>query len=553
MSNVFKELLLEGALCDTVIKVADVELRAHRIILCSCSSFFRDLFCSEPSTSGQKVYNISDVTPNVMGLILEYAYTNSVVVTDNNVLELLAGAERLSVKDIIQACCDFLQEKLCSNNCISIWNLAGYYKYPELMRQAYLYMLQHFEEVAGHSLEFLHLSVEQLTDLIEENVLNVKQESAVFEAILRWINYAHEERKVHLAKLMSKVRLLLMPIQYLTDRVSKEALVRNNMQCVNMVISSMKTLRESNIERPLSLYRLPSHVLLAIGGFVDYVATAKIELYNMRTDRWMTVHNNGNALPEFCGCVYLNGFVYCIGGYDNELYLSSVQKFSLSTQIWHEVGSMHMARCYVTVAVLNGHIYAMGGCSKYETLKSAERFEPETNQWTPIAPMHEPRADAGAATLHGKVYICGGFITNNPLSSAECYNPDANQWTLITPMDTLRNAPGVIAYNDQIYVIGGYEGTRHLSSVTSYNPQSQQWSPAAPMYHCRSNFGIAVLEEKVFVVGGILNDNAELCSAVECYDGKTNRWQNVQNLEMPRGAVRCCVVERIPYAVTYLS
>lgn len=64
---------------------------------------------------------------------------------------------------------------------------------------------------------------------------------------------------------------------------------------------------------------------------------------------------------------------------------------------------MHEARANLSVVTLNGFIYAMGGWNEQETLKSAERFEPGTNQWTQIAPMEHRRADAAAATLHGKV------------------------------------------------------------------------------------------------------------------------------------------------------
>ncbi|KAM4591954.1 kelch-like protein 10 [Odontesthes bonariensis] len=552
-NDVYMELLVEGTLCDTLIRVGDVDFKVHRIILCNCSPYFRDLFCSNPPPSKQQIYNISDVSPNVMSLILEYIYTRSAVVTEDNVLELLAAAHLFAIEGITQACCDLLQNNLCFENCINIWKLADRYKYPDLMKKSYLYILRHFEEVAGLSQEFLELSVEQLSDLIEKDELNVKEESTLFEAILRWISHAPDARGGYMDILLCKVRLPLMPIKYLVDTVSKDDLVRHSMPCLGMVISTMRTLRESNMERPLTLSRLPSEVLLAVGGFGNNLPTGKIELYNVRTDRWVTVHKNEKVIPQFCGCVHLQGFVYCIGGCKNDAYLSSVQKFNIAARTWQEVGSMHVARCYVSVVVLNGYVYAMGGCNKYETFNSAERFKPDTNQWTLIAPMHNYRADAGATTLHGKVYICGGYIGDEALSSAECYNPEADQWTLITPMDMGRTAAGVIAYNDHIFVLGGYNGIRHVCSVASYDPVSKYWRTMAPMFHCRSNFGTAVLEDQLYVVGGFQNDEAQLCSKMERYDGKTDRWHNLRSLETPCGAISCCVVERIPHAAAYLS
>ncbi|XP_047459548.1 kelch-like protein 10 [Mugil cephalus] len=549
MNAVFAELLQEQKLCDSVIRAGEVEFKVHRIILCSCSSYFRDLFCNELSTSEQKVYSFPDVSPSVMSLILDYAYTHSVGVTKENVLELLAEADRLAVKDVAQACCDFLEQKLCFENCINVWKFAERRNYPDLREKAYLYILHHFVEVAGLTSELLQLPVGQLAELIEKDELNVMQESIVFEAILSWIDYASEERRGHMATLLRKVRLLLMPIEYLVNNVSRNDLVKKSRPCLAMVRNAIKTLRVSKMERPLTRPRLPSDVLLAIGGWEINFPTNKVELYNVRADRWVTLTNRQNDFRVFHGCVYLSGFVYCVGGFDSVNYLSSVQKFNLATQTWQEVGSMHEARCCVSVVSLKGCIYAMGGCDRHVKFNSAERYEPSTNQWTLIAPMHEQRSDAGAATLHGKVYICGGLNVEEPLASAECYNPDTNQWTLITPMETRRSGMGVVAYNGQIYVVGGHNGVSQVCSATAYDPVAKHWRMVPPMFYCRSSFGIAVLEDQIYVAGGF---NRNLICSVERYDAKANRWHIVRDMLMPRSAMGCCVVKRTPFTATCL-
>ncbi|XP_042079156.1 kelch-like protein 10 [Haplochromis burtoni] len=549
-STVFSELFLEGQLCDSVIRAGDVEFKIHRIILCNCSAYFRDLFCYKPLPSN-KVYNFPTVSPKAMSLILEYAYTQSVVVTEDNVLELLVEADNFIVTGVIQACCDFLERKLCVNNCVSICNLAHLHNCPDLSGKAYLYILHHFEEVGALSLEFLQLSVQQLSDLIEKDELNVKQESTVFEAILRWINYSPVERGCDMPALLKQVRLLLMPTEYLVDTVSRNDLVSSSPACMNMVTTAIKMLNESNMERPLTQTRLPSEVLLAVGGWVSHFPSDKIELYNVRADHWVPLSWRHNASLGFYGCAYLNGCVYCIGGFDFISYSSHVRRFSLTSQTWTEVGSMHEERGFLSVATLNGCIYAMGGCRNQKKLKTAERYEPDTNQWTMIASMHKPRTEAGAATLHGKVYICGGLTGDEPLSCAESYNPDTNQWTLITPMETGRTGGAVVAYNDEIYVVGGFNGITQLRSVIAYDPRTRHWRNVAPMLHPRKNFGIAVLEDQLYVVGGFHNGGS-FCN-VECYDEKTNRWYIVSDKGMTQGAVSCCVLRRHPDLTAYLS
>ncbi|XP_078017031.1 uncharacterized protein LOC117263141 [Epinephelus lanceolatus] len=361
------------------------------------------------------------------------------------------------------------------------------------------------------------------------------------------------------------VHLLLMSSKYLVNTVMVNALVMKSPLCRTMVIHTLNTLLKSKTRRPLTRTRLPSAVLLAVGGWMNDAPTNRIHLH------WVTVNNSREVPRMLHGCVFLNGFVYCVGGYDGFKYLRSVRKLDLVTQTWQNFSSMRLVRCYVSVVALDGCIYAMGGCNKSGRLKTAERYQPDTSQWTLIAPMHEYRSNASATTLHGKVYICGGFNWAEPLSTAECYDPHANQWTLITPwemgMTRLWPSPtktksmyepvcvsttfeqnhcnfGSVVNRGRwkcIVVVGGLRENSHTSRVIAYDPQSNQWSMVNHMINPCSSCGIAVLEDQLYVAGG-LNDYGTI-SKVERYDEKTNAWSVVQDMEMPCSDLSCCVVE----------
>uniref|UniRef100_A0A3B3RAJ2 Integrase core domain-containing protein n=1 Tax=Paramormyrops kingsleyae TaxID=1676925 RepID=A0A3B3RAJ2_9TELE len=107
------------------------------------------------------------------------------------------------------------------------------------------------------------------------------------------------------------------------------------------------------------------------------------------------VSQEGLDPRAFHGTAYLNGFVYCVGGYDGRSTLNSVCKFDPVTRTWHQVAPMHSRRCYVSVAVLDGFIYAMGGFDGIGRLNTVERYDPESNRWTLIQPMSESRSDHG--------------------------------------------------------------------------------------------------------------------------------------------------------------
>lgn len=140
-----------------------------------------------------------------MHLIIRYAYSQSVPVTEDNVVEVLAAADQFLVPGIVQACCFYLEDQLCLKNCIGIWRLVEFYHCPDLRHKVFLYILHHFQEIACVSQELLELSVQQLTTIIENDQLNVRQENTVFEAILRWINHSPDQRRGYISVLLPKV------------------------------------------------------------------------------------------------------------------------------------------------------------------------------------------------------------------------------------------------------------------------------------------------------------------------------------------------------------
>ncbi|KAI4882850.1 hypothetical protein NFI96_022073, partial [Prochilodus magdalenae] len=558
--TVFNELRLEGKLCDVVVLVNGVEFKAHKNILCGCSPYFRALFTSGWNPSEKRVYNIPGLSPAMMRQIIEYAYTRSISINTENVEELLAAADYLSVTGVIHACCQFLEAQLCVENCIGIWTFADSYSCCELRQKAYLFILRHFEEMVCDSEEFLHLTLVQLGKIIEKDSLNVRQEETVFEAILRWILHMPNERKRHLSVLLPKVRMGLMTAEYFMNNVKNNCFVKDNEDCRPIIISALKALYDLNIRglcntdfrNPLTCPRLPYNILLAIGGWSGGSPTNGIEAYDARADRWVNVTSDEECPRAYHGTTYLNGFVYCIGGFDGIDYFNSVRKFNPVFRTWHQVAPMHYRRCYVSVAVLKGYIYAMGGFDGYVRMNTAERYEPESNQWTMIAPMHEQRSDASATTLYNKVYICGGFNGNECLFTAECYNPETNQWSLIAPMRSRRSGVGVIAYKKLVYAVGGFDSNNRLRSVEAYNPMTNTWRTVHNMFNPRSNFGIeVVVDGMLFVVGGF--NGLTTTFNVECYDEKTDEWYNANDMEIFRSALSCCVVPGLPNVTEYTA
>ena len=144
------------------------------------------------------------MSPDILQIIIEFAYTGSVAYTEDNVQELMITADMLNIVGIIKTCSDFIGENLCPQNCVGTWQFTNIYHSSELRCKAFRYILQQFEEVVPTE-EFLQLSVKELAVFIGRDELNVRNESIVFEAILHWIAHIPKKREQHIAVLLSQV------------------------------------------------------------------------------------------------------------------------------------------------------------------------------------------------------------------------------------------------------------------------------------------------------------------------------------------------------------
>ncbi|XP_019748474.1 kelch-like protein 10 isoform X1 [Hippocampus comes] len=542
--SVNDELSRTRKLSDAVIRVDNAEFHIHKIILCKCSHYFRALFLRW-STSDQRVYVIHGLTAQLMQLFVDFAYAGSVLVTKDNVKDLLLAADRFNIIGIVQTCCAFLTEQLCPENCIGIWQFTRNCYTPDLQRNAFQYILYHFEDVASSN-ELQQLSVQDLCDILDRDDLMVKTENTVYEAILHWIAHAPWERGDNMAVLLAKVRLALTSVEFIAIKVLTNHLIQDSRKCLDIVALATRVMCHMNtnsvcgyrnlVARP----RLPSAILLAIGGFSGPNPTHLIEAYDVHANTWADLVDNMEHPHAYFGTAFLGNSVYCVGGFDGRRHYNTVRRFDVNTRTWHQVAPMHFRRCSVSVTVLNGRVYAIGGVDGRIRLKNAEYYMPETNQWTLIASMHEHRSDASCTTLNNKVYVCGGFNGNEPLRTAEYYNPETNQWTMIVPMNCCRSGTGVIAYANHIYAIGGFDGDMRLCSVEAYDPNTDAWMLLPSMQCPRSNFGIQVLEDRLFVAGG--NTGVSATNMVEYYDAHAATWFPACDMAVSRSALSCCVV-----------
>lgn len=82
----------------------------------------------------------------------------------------------------------------------------------------------------------------------------------------------------------------------------------------------------------------------------------------------MLTESNWNYMVCVClprvvalGVVYVNGYVYAVGGFNGSLRVRTVDCYDPMMDRWTSVSSMQDRRSTLGAAVLNGLLYAVGG------------------------------------------------------------------------------------------------------------------------------------------------------------------------------------------------
>ncbi|KAH7966654.1 hypothetical protein HPB49_018274 [Dermacentor silvarum] len=549
-----------GLLCDGLLKTSDGgEFPVHRVVMASCSEYFRALFGSPLNKVPRTEVLVPGVSKATMAIIVEFAYKRVTWVGCDNVENLLEAADYLCVMGMVKDCCDFLLSIMAPENCISIHNVAKLYNCFDLTSKAYNYLMQHFIEVSKRSEELLSLDIDEVEAILSDENLNVIKEETVWKAVVRWIEHDATNRPQHIARLLRCVRTGLVDTNFFVEKIKSHKFVSDNESCRPLVIDTLRFLYDLDVvvhndEVPTPMFarpRIPHEVMFVIGGWMAGGPTAYIESYDTKADRWIKVEAVDPEGPRaYHKCAAIGNDIYVIGGFNGEDYFSSVRCFNAHTKKWRSVTPMHVKRCYVSVAVLNEIIYAMGGYDGRHRQNTAEKFDHRTNQWTMIAPMNMQRSDACATTHDGYVYVTGGFSGNECLSSAERYDPTADQWINIAGMRFRRSGVGCIGFRNCVYAIGGFNGTTRLASAEKYNPETNMWTSLPNMYTPRSNFAVAIIDNLVFAIGGFNGESTT--NLAECYDPTTDQWYEATDMNESRSALAACVISGLPNIREYV-
>ncbi|CAG2223501.1 unnamed protein product [Mytilus edulis] len=103
-----KYMLHNQLMCDVTFNVGSEKLpiRAHKFMLASASPVFHSMFEGPLAEKGD--VEIADIAPEHFSMLLEYIYTDTIIIDSMNIKGLIYGSEKYMIKNLRAKCDKFL-------------------------------------------------------------------------------------------------------------------------------------------------------------------------------------------------------------------------------------------------------------------------------------------------------------------------------------------------------------------------------------------------------------------------------------------------------------
>ena len=171
--------------------------------------------------------------------------------------------------------------------------------------------------------------------------------------------------------------------------------------------------------------------------------------------------------------VYLNNYVYAIGGYDgaNSQFLNECEKYCIFSNEWTNCASMLVARCaFSATAVNNKYIFIFGGYDGSQRLASIERYNPEIDSWCMInTTLRFQLSNCGCfSPFFNKVIVLGGGFSSGFSHAVEVLDIESLEWVSLSFMNEGRDLRNKLTYfNGGAYCVGGCNFRAEIFNVNN--------------------------------------------------------------------------------------
>ncbi|XP_022084046.1 kelch-like protein 24 [Acanthaster planci] len=526
----------QGQLTDVTVHVGCRTIPCHRAILACCSEYFLAMFSNDLRESDEGHVYLDKMDADILELLVEYAYTSTIIIDTANAQALLEAAHRLQFAKVVEACCDFMESNLDPSNCLGLLSFADTHSLSRLYQAALAYSLERFEEVCKQE-EFLQMTTSQLAEYLSHDALNVSKEETVYRSFAQWRESNKNLKSSDLHRLLRCVRLHYLPPKLLHSVAGDPDVAQSSktMELVSQAIEIQKKLQVQterqaqsvSCSRPRPSTR--TEVMVVVGGYRDdHSCITDVRFFNPILKKWESLTSIPEPLSGY-SVTRLGNCIYVIGGKLKSSFSQLVYRYDIEKDGWGAMSGLTCARQHHGCAVIEDLIFVAGGEQKSGFVAEVESFSASSNQWQTVTELPEPVSGPAIASHRQKLFVVGGQTGQaTTYGHIQCLDTVTTQWTVITTVPiTSRHFP-TLMLNGYMYILGGCG----RNGIQVYDPDTDICLP--PMTMCNTErhlfAAVALQRQGVIVVAGGMR-NYQALTSVEAFSPIANYWSNV--VDMP--------------------
>ncbi|XP_044276949.1 kelch-like protein 21 isoform X2 [Varanus komodoensis] len=183
------------------------------------------------------------------------------------------------------------------------------------------------------------------------------------------------------------------------------------------------------------------------------------------------------------------------------------------------------------------NLYVLAG--KHDTeQQQLFQYHPRTSTWHACSPLRRRNFTQYAVAAAGNfLFVTGGYFREEFFWSSVnwvlIYNSWEDTWLEGPAMKKARNNHCAVGLGFHLYVMGGSTEEGITPDVEYLAPTDSAWENAKPLVHPVERAGAVGIGRHIYVICG-LDENGDVCQAVQRLDVETGIWEVVSFSPLPR-------------------
>uniref|UniRef100_A0A1B0A4I7 Kelch-like protein diablo n=1 Tax=Glossina pallidipes TaxID=7398 RepID=A0A1B0A4I7_GLOPL len=497
------KMRMNQKLFDFSLDVDGEVIHVHKLALAIASDYFAVMFEADMKERKEGTVKLQDVDVVAVKALIDYIYSGIITLTEENVEAVLSASDLFQILWVKEESIKFLTNNLNRNNCFRVRKFADMHCCKELQDVSNKYILDHFDD----------LIVEEIKELIKNVQDLVKPEEIVYKAAINWVKHDLAKRRVHLAELMSQIRLSVVSTEFLTNHIVAEPLLRQDHKCSQFLIEALNSQLKRVTERNNSF-----HVFLVGGNPDREMGTKECKLYDISKKKLVSI-SSMNEDRRCNSAVSLNGVIYSVGGY-NMGNLNTAECYDPASKRWSHIAPMNNGRNGFGICTYNDLIYVVGGFSN----STVERYDPATNKWHLCESMRGTNDDFNRATVsENSIYSLTRLV--NGYNALFRFDPRDGKWFNLNDIYGGCKRYELVSYDRTLFAIGDEDCKRLDIRVN-------KWESLPHMLSNRYGFSVVIAAKDIYVLGGREESSRQFIRSVERFNIHNNEWTTVDSIQI---------------------